>query len=132
MYSLPVASLRRRRRRLLLQGADGSCDSLHRVASELVLLPMRAELRDRVKPLLDTLFGRGAQALTAGAVLALASFGLDDRRTLSWVMLALGLAWLATVAAIRTPYVDLFRRAIARGELPGGAADDLTWRPSRR
>ncbi|MEJ7729388.1 MAG: hypothetical protein WKG00_09235 [Polyangiaceae bacterium] len=108
------------------KGADGSMrHSLHRVASELVLLPMRAELRDRVKPLLDTLFGRGAQALTAGAVLALASFGLDDPRTLSWVMLGLGLAWLATVAAIRTPYVDLFRRAIARGELPGGAADDL-------
>jgi hypothetical protein len=108
------------------KGADGSLrHSLHRVAGELVLLPMRAELRDRVKPILDTLFGRGAQALTAGAVLALASFGLDDQRTLSWVMMALGLAWLATVAAIRTPYVDLFRRAIARGELPGGAADDL-------
>jgi hypothetical protein len=108
------------------KGADGSLrHSLHRVAGELVLLPMRAELRDRLKPLLDTLFGRGAQALTAGAVLALASFRLDDQRTLSWLMLALGLAWLATVIAIRTPYVDLFRRAIARGELPGGAADDL-------
>jgi hypothetical protein len=111
---------------LAAKGADGSFrHSLHRVSSELVLLPVRADLRDRVKPVLDTLFSRGAQAVTAAAVLGLSSLHLSNTRTLSAIMLVLALGWLGTSLLIRVPYIDLFRRAIARGELPGGAADDL-------
>jgi AAA family ATP:ADP antiporter len=110
---------------LAAKGADGSLrHSLHRVSSELVLLPVRADLRDRAKPVIETLCTRGTQAVVA-AGLALLPMHLATGTTLSAVMLVLSLAWLGMVLLIRAPYIDLFRRAIARGELPGGAADDL-------
>ncbi len=109
------------------KGADGSLrHSLHRVSSELLLLPLSTELRDRAKPIIDTVFGRGTQAVVAGAILALVSMGGAEPRHLGLLMGACGLLWVGTAFFIRGPYVDLFRRALARGELPGGgAADDL-------
>ncbi len=109
------------------KGADGSLrHSLHRVSSELLLLPLPSEVRDKAKPLIDTVFGRGTQAVVAGAILGLATMGLAGTRHLGITMGALGLCWMVAAVVIRKPYVDLFRKALARGELPGGAeVDDL-------
>lgn len=109
------------------KGADGSLrHSLHRVSSELLLLPLPNELREKAKPVIDTVFGRGTQAVVAGAILALASMDMAASSHLGLVMGALGFLWIVTAVLIRGPYVDLFRRALARGELPGGSSvDDL-------
>lgn len=109
------------------KGADGSLrHSLHRVSSELLLLPLPSEIRDKAKPVIDTVFGRGTQAVTAGGILVLASMDLSAPRSLGLVMGVCALLWVGTAILLRGPYVDLFRRALARGELPGGTgADDL-------
>ncbi len=109
------------------KGADGSLrHSLHRVSSELLLLPLPTEVRDKAKPLIDTVFGRGTQAVVAGAILGLAAMGMAEPRQLGIVMGGLAFSWMVAAVVIRRPYVDLFRRALARGELPGGAeVDDL-------
>ncbi|NUP09842.1 MAG: MFS transporter [Polyangiaceae bacterium] len=106
---------------LALKGTDGSLrHSLHRVTTELLLLPLPVETRDRAKRLIETLIGRGAQAVAAASIVALSMFGLGDAQTLGIIIAGLSLAWVGTAIAIRSPYLDVFRRALARGELPDG------------
>jgi HEAT repeat protein len=111
---------------LAAKGSDGALrHSLHRVSTELLLLPLPGELRDRVKPVFDTVFGRGVQAVVAAAILGMSAMGLATPRMLGAVMCALALAWLVTAVLLRRPYVDIFRRALALGQLPMDDADDL-------
>jgi AAA family ATP:ADP antiporter len=105
---------------LAVKGTDGALrHSLHRVTSELLLLPLSSDVRDRAKRLLETVFGRGSQAVAALAIVVLASLGLADTRTLAIAVAGLAAAWLMVALLLRTPYLDLFRRALARGELEG-------------
>jgi MFS family permease len=112
---------------MLTKGADGSLrHSLHRVSSELLLLPLPGNLRERAKPVIDTIFGRGTQAVVAGAILGLAMSGMGGQRHLAGILALLGGLWIVTAIVIRGPYVDLFRRALARGEIPiDTSAEDL-------
>lgn len=111
---------------LAAKGSDGALrHSLHRVSGELLLLPLPGETRDRVKPVLDTVFGRGVQAAVAGGILGLAALGLDTPRVLGATLGLLCLAWLGAALMLRQPYVDLFRRALALGQLPVEGRDDL-------
>jgi ATP:ADP antiporter, AAA family len=108
---------------LLTKGADGALrHSLHRVASELLFMPVPAEARDRAKPLLDTVLGRGVQALTAGGVLALATLGYASPRVLAAIVAVLAGAWVVVALGLARPYVDLFRQALAKE--PVDAAGD--------
>jgi ATP/ADP translocase len=111
---------------LAAKGADGSLrHSLHRVSSELLLLPLAQQLRERAKPIIDTVFARGTQAAIAGLILVVSMLGLGQPRVLGALMGLFAAAWLVTALAIRRPYVDLFRRALARGDMPGSDATDL-------
>jgi AAA family ATP:ADP antiporter len=106
---------------LAVKGADGSLrHSLHRVSTELLLLPLPSEIRDRAKRLIDTMLGRGSQAVAAGAIVGLSAFGAADPRTLGAIVVGLSLLWVGAALALRAPYLDVFRRALARGELPDG------------
>lgn len=103
---------------LLSKGADGALrNSLHRVTSELLLLPLSTEVRGTAKPLLDTVFGRGVQALVAGVIFVAAGAGLATPRRLGAAVAVLAFLWLASAIAIRRSYVDLFRRALSLGTL---------------
>lgn len=105
---------------LTVKATDGSLrHSLHRVTTELLLLPLPAEIRDRAKRLIDTMLGRGAQAVAATLIVVLSAFSVADSRTLGMIVAALALAWVVVALALRGPYLDVFRRALARGELPG-------------
>jgi len=106
---------------LATRGADGGLrHSLHRVSAELLYLPLDAALRDRAKPLVDSVLGRSAQALGAGALLALASFDLATPPVLAASVIALSLIWIGAAVMIRRPYLDLFRQSLGRG---GNTAD---------
>src|SRR5207344_1211507 len=95
------------------KGADGALRySLHRVASELLWMPLSGETRDRGKALLDSVFGRAVQAITAGALLLLAAFEVGTPRVLALIVMALSAAWLFVVARLRRSYLDLFRQAL--------------------
>jgi AAA family ATP:ADP antiporter len=115
---------------LFTKGADGSLRySLHRVASELLWMPLSGDARDRGKALLDSVFGRAVQALTAGALLLLAAAGVREPRALAAIVVVLSAAWLYVVARLRRSYLDLFRQALARGMLDASAVTqelDLT------
>lgn len=112
---------------MLAKGADGALrHSLHRVAGELLWMPLPTEVRDRGKALIDTVFGRLVQAAVAGALLLLAAFGLSSPRLLAGIVLGLAALWIAVTVGLSRPYVDLFRRALRRGSLDVRAlGDDL-------
>ena len=115
--SLPVA--------IAGKGADGALrHSLHRVSSELLFLPLPGETRDRAKPVIDTVFGRGVQAVTAAGILGLSALDLGTPRVLGGIVVALALGWGFSAMMIRKPYVDLFRKALSLGEIePSGRGE---------
>lgn len=103
---------------LLTKGADGALrHSLHRVGTELLLLPLPAELRDRTKSLLDAVFARGAQAFGAGAILLLSFVGFDSPRAIAWIVGGLASGWLLLAVTLRRSYVDVLRREMGRGSI---------------
>ncbi|HMB67943.1 MAG TPA: Npt1/Npt2 family nucleotide transporter, partial [bacterium] len=62
---------------MALKGVDGTLrHSLHRTASEVLSLPLPAELRKRLKAFIDVVGQRGGQALASLAFLALAELGM--------------------------------------------------------
>lgn len=104
---------------LLTRGADGALrHSLHRVSAELLYLPLDPALRDRAKPLIDSVLGRSTQAVGAAALLGLASFDLATPRVLAATVIALSLTWVVTALMLRRPYLDLFRQSLGRGGAP--------------
>ena len=101
---------------VLAKGADGTLrHSLHRVTSELLLLPVAPARRARVKPFLETVFGRGTQALTAGVILLLSARATPH--VLAVMLAGLALVWVLLSWRARKPYVNLFRQALASGNL---------------
>src|ERR1019366_7882203 len=64
---------------IILKSIDGSLRySVHRITTELLYLPIRADLRARAKPLIDGALMRTVQAATAGVLL-----GISGRAFLS-------------------------------------------------
>jgi AAA family ATP:ADP antiporter len=96
---------------LILRAVDGALyNSLHRVTSELVYLPISPVTRARAKPVLDGALARATQAACGAAFLASASVMSPARMAL--VAGALAAIWLAVAMTTRRPYLDLLRRAI--------------------
>lgn len=105
---------------LLTKGADGALrHSLHRVSSELLYLPLPAEVRDRSKSVIDSVVVRGAQAATAAGILAVASVELESVHLLATVVAVLAGAWILVAVTLRRRYLDLFRQRLST---TGGAA----------
>ncbi|HEU4413012.1 MAG TPA: MFS transporter [Polyangiaceae bacterium] len=101
------------------RAADGALrHSVQRTGLELVYLAVPASARNRARPVIEGALTRLAQAATAGLVLLFAAPGRVSARELAFIVAASAAAWLAAVAALRGPYVALFRRALLG---PGGA-----------
>jgi ATP/ADP translocase len=118
-----------------LKLADGGLrHSVHRVASEILFMPLSALVRDTAKPIVDVIGQRGGQAVAAFATMAIAT-DASGTRTLG-VMTALGVAvWLVVVAFTRSAYVQQFRatleardihRDVRMPSLDGNAVELLT------
>lgn len=113
---------------LLLKGADGSLKhSLHRTSMEVLYLPLPRSLRDRYKAGIDVVGQRGGQALVSLALLAGVHYAGAGPREIALVLAVLVVAWLAVVAGLQKPYLQLFRRSLRGGlvERPGLAELDL-------
>lgn len=103
---------------LVIKGADGSLRySLHRVAAELLWMPLPSDVRTRSKALLDSVFGRLIQAVMAGVLLLLATLHVGTPRVLATIVGVLAAAWVVTTVTMRSTYLDLFRQALSRGTL---------------
>jgi ATP:ADP antiporter, AAA family len=95
---------------IVLKLADGSLrHNLHRVASEILFIPLGVAARDRVKPIIDTVAQRGGQALAAIAALLFAT----DARALAVTLVAGVPLWIAVLAVVRRAYVRRFRAGLA-------------------
>ena len=94
---------------IALKLADGGLrHSVHRVASEILFMPLKATVRDASKPIIDALGQRGGQALAALATMTVAT----DARMLG-VATAVGvIVWLVVIAATRSSYVLQFRATL--------------------
>lgn len=103
---------------LLTRGADGALrHSLHRVATELLYLPLPDEARDRSKSLIDAVFVRGAQAVAAAGILVVAELGIQSVRLLGGFVAAAASAWLLSTLTMKRGYLNLLRRELGRGVL---------------
>jgi AAA family ATP:ADP antiporter len=101
-----------------LKTVDGGLRySVHRVATELLYLPLPEEARDHGKGLVDGVLGRVVQAVTAIFLYVLAMRSLATPRLLALGVTLLAAGWLAMAASLRRPYLDLFRRALAAGHI---------------
>lgn len=97
---------------LFIKLFDGSLrHSLQRTGIELLYLPLPRRLRERHKVTIDAVGARLGQAAAALAILGGLSLGVAAEH-LAFVLLGLVAGLLASVAAIRGPYVDLFRRGL--------------------
>lgn len=92
-----------------LKLADGGLrNSIHRVTTELLYLPMANLERTRAKPLVEVIGQRGGQALAAVLVLTLAS-GENATWTLAVMTTVAVAVWLGMVVMTRRAYLRRFR-----------------------
>jgi hypothetical protein len=100
---------------LLIKSSDGALrHSIQRVASELIQMPLSKELQERVKSFVDGPLARVAQALAAGALLAITSLHGRGERWVALLGSVLALLWLLTAVSLKKPYLQRFREALAR------------------
>ncbi len=98
---------------LALKGIDGTLhNSLHRVTTELVYLPVPQRVRARAKPFIDGALARVTQAVGGTLLLAVGSANLLSSRLLAALAVGAAGAWLAVAVTTRGPYLALLRHAV--------------------
>lgn len=102
---------------LVLKLADGALrNSLSRVGAELLLLPLAAPVRERVKPVIETAGTRGGQAVAAFIILGALALGASALH-LDAVALGLAVLWLVAIFGLRELYLGIYRAALREGRL---------------
>jgi AAA family ATP:ADP antiporter len=103
---------------LATRTADGAFRySLHRTASELLVLPFSDEARRRVKAFTEVASQRGGQILAALLILTLGLLRVSPR-IIGAALVLLSAGWLAMALALRAPYLNIFRARLTAGRLP--------------
>lgn len=102
---------------LLLKLSDGGLrHSLHRVASEILYLPLPSAVRDRWKPIVDAVGQRGGQVLAAFAWFTVTTQDVSTT-AIAGMLAVLGTLWLVALHVTRRSYVAQFRSMVAAGEI---------------
>jgi AAA family ATP:ADP antiporter len=97
-------------------GDGGLRHSVHRIAGEILFLPLPSELRDRAKPIADAIGHRGGQAAAALIAFAAAAAGAGAR-VLAVITAAIGVTWLLALAIVRHAYAAQFRDMLQAGQI---------------
>jgi len=106
---------------LVLKASDGTFRySVHRVASELVEMPLAPHIQEQTKAFVDGPLPRVVQAVTAGVLLLLSMSGAGGGRVVALVATALALLWMLVVIGLRTPYLERLREALAKPTFDAG------------
>lgn len=102
---------------LFLKLSDGGLrHSLHRVASEILYLPLTAHVRERWKPVVDAAGQRGGQMVAALLWFIVSTQALSTR-TIAVGLAVLCVGWLTALFVVRRAYVAQFRGMVAAGEI---------------
>jgi ATP:ADP antiporter, AAA family len=103
-----------------LRGLEGVLrNSVQRVALELLWAPFERHQKAIAKALVDGVVARGAQAAAAVGIGVLTTMGLARLPTLTLIAAVLALCWLGASLRVQKPYLELFRKALSRGDLDG-------------
>jgi ATP/ADP translocase len=98
-----------------LKLADGGMrNSVYRVVTEIMFVPLPTAVRERAKPLVEVFGQRGGQALAAAIVLVLASTGIGGTWSLAIATTVSVVLWMITVGLTRRAYVRRFRDKLDR------------------
>ncbi|HEX3850437.1 MAG TPA: MFS transporter [Polyangiaceae bacterium] len=112
---------------LVIRGFDSILrSSLTRVGFELAYLPVPLNVRRSVKPFVDGLLVRVAQAIMGILLLIAASEGWLSARAFQLALIVLMSAWLLAALRARRSYLEQLRRGLTTGEIePSSGADPL-------
>ncbi|HTA89353.1 MAG TPA: MFS transporter [Polyangiaceae bacterium] len=112
---------------LVIRGFDSVLrSSLTRVGFELAYLPVPLNVRRSVKPFVDGVLVRVAQAMMGILLLVAASEGWLSARAFRLALVVLMSAWLVAALRARRSYLEQLRRGLTTGELePSSGADPL-------
>lgn len=97
-------------------GDGGLRHSVHRIAGEILFLPLPPELRDGAKPIVDAIGHRGGQAAAALIAFAGAAAGAGAIQ-LAVITAAFGVTWLLALAVVRRAYAAQFRDMLQAGRI---------------
>ncbi len=110
----------------LTKGADASLRySVSRVATELLWMPVRDDIRAAIREPLESVMTRLVQAITAGLLLALVALGLGTPTIVAGVVVAITLVWSITAGTLRSSYLSQLRTSVSRRSLATGNELDL-------
>lgn len=98
-------------------GDGGLRYSLHKAATEMLFLPLSAEVKSRAKLFLDAAVDAIGSGFGAAMVWVLTRKAGVEHRELSWVSIGLVVPWLYLTAKMRGAYLDAFRKALERREI---------------
>jgi HEAT repeat protein len=97
---------------LVLKGFDGILrHSLHRTATELLYVPLSAELRNRLRGLFDSLGQRGGQVIASVLILVAGALGPAEP-LLGVAVLALSVLWTRVAWTLEAHYLGVFRATL--------------------
>ncbi len=103
---------------LALRGLDGALrNSVQRVGLELLWAPVPRQEKVRAKSLVEGIVARGAQATAALGLLALTASDWTTLPKLTAIACGLAALWLVASASVYRPYLELFRKALGRGDM---------------
>ena len=98
---------------LALKAVDGTLrNSVQRVATEIVYLPVPPAVRARAKPFIDGALARLTQATVGLLLLALAGANYLSAWLLAGLVVVAVAAWLGVAIATRAPYLGLLRHVV--------------------
>jgi ATP:ADP antiporter, AAA family len=103
---------------ITLRGLDaGLRNSVQRVALELLWAPIERRQKADAKAVVDGVVARGAQAAAAVGIGLLAASGKASLPTLTFIAAILAALWFSASLRVQGPYLELFRKALGRGDL---------------
>jgi ATP:ADP antiporter, AAA family len=101
-----------------LRGLDGALrNSVQRVGLELLWAPIARQEKTEAKALVDGIVTRGAQAIAALGLLWLTATEWASLPRLTGIAGVLAALWLAASTRVHKPYLELFKKALGRGEI---------------
>ena len=101
-----------------LRGLDGVLrNSVQRVTFELLWAPIERHQKAGAKAVVDGIVARGAQATAAVGLGVLTTTGKAGLPTLTFIAAILAVLWLGISLRVQKPYLELFRKALGRGDL---------------
>lgn len=107
---------------IVLKGVDGSLrHSLHRTASELMYVPIQAEVRSKLKAVTDVLGQRGGQAVASVAILIAVNYGANAV-LLAAALVMLTATWSITALELKSAYIELVRGKVSDAVVDFGSA----------